>query len=210
MRQFALMNARNEILRGAGMEEPSRYRWRLMSLAALALLGLALTGCRTFPPGAERGPHGTMAYLVAIEASEPGVRIEANNQYVGTTPLTLKIFGDTDGTFHDFGAYEYVIQAFPTKTNQYVQTRVFRTGRMFSPEDMIPRQIYFDMNQQPPPMPIYTVPAYPPPAYYPPSYFYGPGYYGSSFYFGPRFHFGPGHYRGHYHRHGGGYYYRRR
>ncbi len=114
----------------------------------LAAIGL-LAGCDTIPPGAERGPDGTMAYLVQIEASEPGVRIEANRQPVGTAPMTLKIFGDPDGTFHDFGSYYYIIQAFPLRTNQYVQTAVFRTGRWFTPEDRIPRKIYFDMNQPP-------------------------------------------------------------
>src|SRR5262245_36985932 len=91
------------------------------SIACLAWF----SGCDTIPPGAERGPHGTMAYLVPIESSEPGVRIEANGAFVGNTPLTLKIFGDPDGTFHDFGSYEYVVQAFPLNTNQFVQTAVF-------------------------------------------------------------------------------------
>jgi hypothetical protein len=148
------------------------------SLVAASLLA----GCETIPPGAERGPDRTMAYTVSIEASDPDVRIEANGQSIGTAPVKLKIFGDPDGTFHDFGAYEYVIQAFPTKTNQFVQTRIFRTGRMFTPEDYIPRQIYFDMNQRPPAIvPRYD--PYPPPYYhYPPPYYY----WGPSFYYGPR------------------------
>ena len=159
----------------------------MKTLAILAGSAAAIgffTGCETIPPGAERGPDGTMAYYVKIEASEPGVRIEANQQNVGTAPLTLKIFGDPDGTFHDFGSYEYVIQAFPTKTNQFVQTAVFRTGHLFAGEDRIPRQIYFDMNQPPAPGP-YGGPAYGPPPYY-----------GPPVYFGPRIYFGPS-----YHRH---------
>jgi len=149
------------------------------SLAAVALF----SGCESIPPGAERGPHGTMAYLVQIDASEPGVRIEANGQSVGTTPLTLKIFGDPDGTFHDFGSDFYIIQAFPNATNQYVQTATFRTGHLFTPEDRIPRQIHFDMNR---PAPAYPAEA---PAYYgpPPPY----PYYGPPAYYGPRFYFGP-------------------
>src|SRR5256885_6333219 len=107
-----------------------------------------------------------MAYFVPVESSEPGVRIEANGQEVGVTPLTLKIFGDPDGTFHDFGSYEYVVQALPTKTNQYPQTAVFRTGHMFSGEDYIPKRIYFDMNRPPP---AYGAPGYVSPGYpYPP------------------------------------------
>ncbi len=150
--------------------------------AGLAVLGW-LTGCETIPPGAERGPHGTMAYDVPIEASEPGARIEANGEVIGNTPIHLKIFGDPDGTFHDFGSYYYIVRAFPLTTNQYVQTAAFRTGHLLTPEDQIPKRIYFDMNQKapaygPPGEPVY---GYPPYYYGPPVYFYGPPYY----YYGP-------------------------
>lgn len=129
-----------------------------------------------------------MAYNVPISSSEPGVRIEANGEFVGNTPLTLKIFGDPDGTFHDFGSYEYVIQAFPLNTNQFVQTRVFRTGHLMTPEDYIPKQIYFDMNQPPPAYGSYPAPG---PA---------PGYYGPppAVYYGPRVYVGPPYYRRYY------------
>lgn len=150
-------------------------------VVGLAVVGL-LAGCATpLPPGAEPGPNGTMAYLVTITSTEPDTRIVANGQTVGNAPVKLKIFGDRDGTFHDFGAYEYIIQAFPTKTNQYVQTRIFGTGKMFSREDRIPPEIHFDMNRPPPPPPLV------PPSYYypPPNYYYYPGpyYYGPSFYY---------------------------
>jgi hypothetical protein len=139
-----------------------------------------------------------MAYHVLVEASEPGARIEVNGDQVGNTPLTLKIFGDRDGTFHDFGSYHYVVRALPLATNQYAQTRFFGTGKSWSPEDRIPERIYFDMNQ---PAPVYSYPppgspmyyAPPPVYYYPPPYYYGPGYYGP----GVRFHFGPRVYRRH-------------
>src|ERR1041385_8538507 len=168
-----------------------KAKWILA--AGLAATGL-LTGCESFPPGAERGPHGTMAYDVLVEASEPGARIEANGETLGNTPLHLKIFGDTDGTFHDFGADFYVVQAFPLTTNQHVQTRLFRTGRGFNGEDQIPKRIYFDMTQ--------VAPVYPPPGagpvYVYPGYYYGPPYYyGSPYYYGPsvRFFFGPSFHR---------------
>jgi len=170
---------------GLGGQPDSMKAKCILSLAAASLL----MGCETVPEGTDRGPHGTVPYQVAIEASEPDVKIHANGQDVGTAPMTLKIYGDKDGTFHDFGSYEYIIQAFPNKTNQYVQTRVFQTGKMFTPEDKIPPQIYFDMNQQPP--------AYypPPPSYYyppPPYYHYYPYYYGPSYYYyGPRVYIGP-------------------
>lgn len=158
-------------------------------LLAASLGGLLLAGCDTVPPNAEHGPHNTMAYYVAIEASEPGARIEANGQDVGATPLRLKIWGDPDGTFHDFGSELYVIRALPLTTNQFPQARYFGTGHMFGPEDHIPDRISFDMNHPAPP-PAYAYPGYPPPPYY----------YGSPYYYGPsfRFYIGP---PGYYHHH---------
>ena len=58
------------------------------------------------------------------------------------------IFGDKDGTFHNFGGKDYIIRAFPVTTNQFPQTKVFRTGGWFSDEDQIPSRIYFEMEQQ--------------------------------------------------------------
>lgn len=166
----------------------------LMAGAAGTLL---LAGCGTpIPPGAERGPDGTMAYDVLIEASEPGARIEANGSNIGNTPVHLKIFGDPDGTFHDFGSYYYIIRAFPLSTNQYEQVRLFSTGRMLTSEDHIPNRIYFDMSQ---PQPVYATPAYEPQVYPyyipPPAYYYGPPFYGPSF----RFYIGPRHHYWHHH-----------
>lgn len=159
----------------------------MLLVIGLAAIGL-LAGCESTPPGVERGPHGTIAYDVAIESFPPGARIEANGQIIGNAPLHLKIFGDKDGTFHDFGSYYYLIRALPVATNQFVQTRVFRTGRMFTPEDHIPQRIDFDMSQ-PNPYPYagpgYEYPAYPPPYYYAPPVYVEPGI---QFYFGPRFH----------------------
>src|ERR1700722_14970413 len=88
-----------------------------------------LAGCATpLPPGAEPGPDHTMAYDVLVEASAPGARIVANGQDVGTTPVHIKIFGDPDGTFHDFGSYYYVVQATPLTANQFPKARYYRTG----------------------------------------------------------------------------------
>jgi hypothetical protein len=156
--------------------------------AASFAAALVLVGCQSIPPGAERGPHHTMAYDVSVETSD-AARIEVNGQDMGAAPLHIKIFGDPDGTFHDFGSYYYVVRAIPASTNEFLQTKVFRTGHLMTPEDRIPPRIYFDMNR---PAPNY------PPAYYPdygppPVYYYGapyPYYYGPSF----DFYFGPGYY----------------
>ena len=150
-------------------------------LGGLAAAGL-FAGCATYPPGAERGPNGTMAYYVPVEASEPGVRIEVNGQDVGTAPLKLKIWGDPDGTFHDFGSYYYVVRALPSATNQFTQTMAYNTGRAWGVEDRIPSQIYFDMSKPPSERPpAYTGGPYPYPYPYP-------------YYYGPRVYIGPGYY----------------
>jgi hypothetical protein len=174
---------------------------KLIYAAAGLATATFLSGCQSIPPGAERGPNGTMAYDVLVDASAPGAHIRANGQDIGNTPVHLKIFGDPDGTFHDFGSYNYVVEALPLATNQFPQARYFQTGHLMTPEDHIPSQIYFDMNQPPQTYASPAPPAYygaPPPAYYaPPPYYYGPGYYGPGVgvYIGP----GYGHYR-HYRR----------
>lgn len=117
------------------------------ALFALAA-ALTLAACASTDDKTERGPNGTIAYLVQVESSEPGARVEANGDFVGRTPTTLKIFGDRDGTFHNFGSQEYVIQVFPVRTNQFVQTKVFRTGGWFSQEDKVPKHLYFDLDQK--------------------------------------------------------------
>jgi hypothetical protein len=146
-----------------------------------------LVGCETaLPPGAERGPHNTMAYDVLVEASPPGARIEANGQFVGETPCHIKIYGDPDGTFHDFGSFVYSVRALPSTTNQFAQARWFRTGHLMSPEDMIPSRIYFDMTRPAPAEAIPGGPGYYGPAPYPYPYYYGPG---------PGIYIGPGYRR---------------
>jgi hypothetical protein len=158
-------------------------------LAAGAAVVLLAAGCASYPPGAERGPHGTMAFDVLVDASPPGARIEANGNTAGQTPVHVKIFGNRDGTFHDFGSYYYIVRAYPVATNQFGQMKVFWTGRDGTRRDTIPQHIYFDMSQY---APVQTPPD--PPRvnyYYPPPYPYP--YYGPAF----RFYVGPGPYYWH-------------
>ena len=35
--------------------------------------------------------------------------------------MTLKIWGDKDGTFYNFGSQEYIIRVFPVSTNQFAK-----------------------------------------------------------------------------------------
>lgn len=121
-----------------------------------------------------------MAYDVLVDASAPGAQIVVNGQNVGNTPVHIKIFGDPDGTFHDFGSFYYVVQANPVAGNQFPHSRYFRTGHLMAGEDRIPQRIFFDMNRPAPqPPPGYGAP---PPGYYGAPYYYGPGV---NFYIGP-------------------------
>ncbi len=161
---------------------------KTLALAAAAIAAIVLTGCQSIPPGAEPGPHNTMAYTILIEATDPGARIEANGEFMGNTPLNLKVFGDPDGTFHDFGSLYFSIKALPIASNHFAQARFFRTGHGLTPEDRIPQRIFFDMTQKTPEYPLSGPPIYyEPPVYFgPPPYFYGPGV---RLYFGPRYHY---------------------
>jgi hypothetical protein len=91
-----------------------------MKMKALAIATGAATlifgGCASTPSSAERGRDGTIAYYITVETSVPGIRIEADNNYIGRSPIQLKIFGDTDGTFHNWGSYEYTVRALPDTT----------------------------------------------------------------------------------------------
>lgn len=122
------------------------------SIGTLLLVPFLICGCgstKQEKAKIERGPDGTVAYLVQVEASEPGVKIEANGEYVGTAPTTIKIFGDKDGTFHHFGNFSYIIRALPTKPGQLVQEKTYGTGGWFTREDRIPSRIHFEMNLAP-------------------------------------------------------------
>ena len=130
---------------------------KLFPAAGVAVV-LLVTGCASpLPPGAERGPHGTMAYDVLVEASDPGAKIEVNGTG-GQHAVAPEDFGNRNGTFHDFESYYYILRAYPVTTNQFQQIRVFETGRNDTRQDLIPQHIYFDMNQN---VPV-QVPADPP------------------------------------------------
>ena len=124
-----------------------KANWTRYATVAAALL---VWGCASKPKdGRERGPDGTLAYMVQIESSEPGARIEVNDDYVGNTPMSVRIWGDPDGTFHNFGSMDFTIRVHPVRPGQSVQTKVFRTGGWFSQEDRVPQRLFFDLSQKP-------------------------------------------------------------
>lgn len=126
----------------------------LLSVTAAAVAVLALAGCSSTAdssqkPAVEKGLHGTIAYVIQIEASEPGTKIEVNHQSVGIAPISVKVFGDKDGTFHNFGSDEFLVRGYPAKTDQFPQTKIFKTGAFGVKDDKIPQRIYFDFGAAP-------------------------------------------------------------
>jgi hypothetical protein len=114
---------------------------RLLSLVILACLA---SGCASGP---KQPKDGHVPYQVSIETSEPGARIEIDNEDVGKSPVTVTVMGDRDGTFHSFGRPDWVVKAYPLRSGQQVQVKTFHTGAWFwVPEDRIPSKIYFDMG----------------------------------------------------------------
>ena len=114
---------------------------------AILILALIATGCVTDSSSRpERGPQGTVAYYVKVESSDPGARVEVNDDVVGRTPIEIRVWGDSDGTFHNFGSSDFIVKVFPVKETQQIQTKVFRTGGWFSQEDRIPKNLYFDFD----------------------------------------------------------------
>jgi len=119
-----------------------------MKQGLFLLLGCFLfASCASSPPGSERGPQGTIAYYIQVESDPPGARVETNGEYVGNTPLTIKVFGDPDGTFHNFANQnKYTISA--TLPGQQTQTKTYGAGGWFAPEDMIPKKVLFTFSSE--------------------------------------------------------------
>jgi hypothetical protein len=111
---------------------------------ALALIVLNFTGCAT-DSKIDQGPDGTVAYNVPIDSSQPGRRLEVNGESVGVTPVVLKVFGDRDGTFHNFGSADFMVIAHSVNSSE-VRTTNFHTGTAGEKDDKIPDKIYFDFG----------------------------------------------------------------
>jgi len=123
--------------------------WFSVLIPAAALL---LSGCASSSEARHRPGGGPVPYEVQIETSDPGSRIEVDGEYMGTSPLTVTIWGDADGTFHGPGDGYTVFKAYPVKPGQYIQTRKYLNGAqafMFGQQDRIPQRLYFDLNQKP-------------------------------------------------------------
>jgi len=118
-----------------------------LSPLLITTLAALLAGCQTGPPDDEHGPDGTVAYYIKVESSVPGASVETNHVFAGKTPLTLKVLGDYPGSFHNFGSPEFVLSALPSSANEFVQTRIFKTGHGSKPGERIPGLVFFDLSQ---------------------------------------------------------------
>jgi hypothetical protein len=118
---------------------------KALAILSHVAVAVVLVSCSSTPAG-DKGADGTEAFYIQVQASSDGVSIETNSVFAGKAPLTLRLFGDKDGTFHNFGTPQYVVRALPGSTNAFVPTQVFKTGNKSSPGDRIPGLIFFDMD----------------------------------------------------------------
>jgi hypothetical protein len=123
----------------------SKLPTRALVVLSHAALATGLLSCSSTPK-ADKGPESTKAFYVQVQASREGVSIETNNVFAGKAPFVLRLMGDQDGTFHNFGAPEYVVRAVPETTNAFIPTQAFKTGDKSSPGDRIPGLIFLDMS----------------------------------------------------------------
>ena len=98
-----------------------------------------LTGCGSLPK-----------FQIAIDSDPQGARIEVNNDYVGKTPATYSIAGNSDRSFNGSWVQGSMIEFVATppagQTNLFVQRKVFRPSAFFQQGDHIPEKIFFDMH----------------------------------------------------------------
>jgi len=105
-----------------------------ISLLTVCVLGFALLGCKSWF-------YHEVPHEVFIESDPPGSPIEINDEYVGKTPITVKIMGRHNGAFSD-SRETHTIRANPVGGNQFVQTKQFSGPR----QDLIPKHLYFNLR----------------------------------------------------------------
>ncbi len=107
---------------------------RILNIIIL-ISAILFTGCvqkpNTFYFDNWEREYRYFSYAVQIISDPPGARIEWDNNYIGTTPLTYIVNG-APGLV--------VVKAYPMYPGQYMQTK-FLHGI-----DPLPRRIYFQMN----------------------------------------------------------------
>jgi hypothetical protein len=101
---------------------------RTAFLAALILLSVCLTGCTR-----------CINYETRVITEPPGVKIEVNNDYIGTSPCTVTFCGRRGRLFRGL----CTINALPLEPGQWVQRKFFYDRAP------IPKVVYFDMKLTP-------------------------------------------------------------
>jgi len=106
-------------------------------LLTSCVLAFALLGCKSWF-------YHEVPHEVFIESDPPGSPIEINDEYVGKTPLTVKIMGGHNGAFSNTREI-HTIHANPVGANQFVQVKQFSGPR----QDLIPKHLYFNLRVGP-------------------------------------------------------------
>jgi len=101
----------------------------IMNTKLLAFLSLVIVtiGCSTTP------------VITKIESDPPGVKIEINEEFVGTTPIQFTLPQSPNG--HKLKEM-VVIRALPTEPGQYLQEKRFWR------RNVVPVRVQFDMRHQ--------------------------------------------------------------
>jgi hypothetical protein len=78
------------------------------------------------------------------------MRVEVNNDYLGKTPTSYTIAGNSDRSFNGSWVQGSMIEFVATppagEPNLFVQRKLFRPSAFFRQGDHIPERIFFDMH----------------------------------------------------------------
>lgn len=114
---------------------------------------MLVSGCAT-TQNIALGSNQYCDHYVEIISDPLGAKIEINNQYMGETPLTIRLTRRTNYDWWNSSlvggaaaiqieASPFMINAYPNQTGQFTQTKYI------GPNDVIPSKIYFNMNLGP-------------------------------------------------------------
>jgi hypothetical protein len=123
--------------------------------AGVLLLTLLTSGCTTpeppalppevfytpppapkYDPANDPQPH----YTILVESNPPGVRIEFNDAFVGTTPCRIRVPGGAGRKFAYGQMLDHVFKALPPPSGGSTQIKDFPKG------GEIPERLFFDMR----------------------------------------------------------------
>ena len=118
---------------------------RLLSGILILSLTLLLSGCELMETLKEEPSYSVVPFSVKIISEPSGAKVEVNDNYIGKTPITVKLVGwKSTRTF----ARRHTIVAHPVRAGGYTQSKTFSGWHepSHSRGDTIPKKIYFNMN----------------------------------------------------------------